>query len=67
MEDHIIATHCALIIGYMLIDDDYVSDKKLIDVKKAKSKLMDGSFDFMVGVIKKFVVFMKILVISFLS
>jgi hypothetical protein len=62
MEDHIIAAHCALVIGYMILNDNYINMKEMIDVDAIKSKMKDNSFQFMIKVIRKFIVFMKIMV-----
>jgi hypothetical protein len=65
MEDHIIAAHCALVIGYMIINDNYINMREVIDVDAVKSKMKDNSFQFMVKVIRKFIVFMRIMVRHF--
>ena len=66
MEDHIIAAHCALVIGYMIINDNYINacdqTKRLVNIESIKLKMKENSFQFMIQVIKKFIVFMKIMV-----
>jgi hypothetical protein len=66
MEDHIIAAHCALIIGYMILNDNHVNqyDVKLIKTDSIREKIKENSFQFMIQVIKKFIVFMRIMKIS---
>jgi hypothetical protein len=59
MEDHLVAAYSALLIGHMLINQE---TEKLIDIIEVKSKLKDGSFKFMTQIIRKFIVFMKIMV-----
>ena len=63
MEDHLVAAYSALLIGHMLINQE---TDKLIDIIEVKSKLKDGSFKFMTQIIRKFIVFMKIMV-SFIN
>jgi hypothetical protein len=63
MEDHLVAAYSALLIGHMLINQE---KDKLIDIIEVKSKLKDGSFKFMTQIIRKFIVFMKIMV-SFIN
>ncbi len=63
MEDHLVAAYSALLIGHMLINQE---TEKLIDIIEVKSKLKDGSFKFMTQIIRKFIVFMKIMV-SFIN
>jgi hypothetical protein len=67
MEDHIIAAHCALVIGYMILNDNYINIKEMIDIDAIKFKMKDNSFQFMVKVIRKFIVFMKIMVSELLN
>lgn len=68
MEDHIIAAHCALIIGYMILTDQMFSKaagnkkNKIINIDKAKNEMKDHSFKFMSQIIRKFLVFMKLMV-----
>ena len=63
MEDHIIAAHTALLIGYMLINDTYNnSERPCFDIESIRSRLKDNSFKFMIQVIRKFIVFMNIMV-----
>ena len=65
MEDHIVAAHCALVIGYIILNDNYINMREVIDVEAVKSKMKDNSFHFMVKVIRKFIVFMRIMVSYF--
>lgn len=58
MEDHIIAAHCALIIGYAL----YLNRGSLFDIEHIKSQIKDGSFLYMAEIIRKFIAFMKMMV-----
>lgn len=63
MEDHIVAAHTALVIGYMLINDNYNnSERSRFDIKCIRGKLKDNSFKFMIQIIRKFIVFMNIMV-----
>lgn len=55
MEDHIIAAHSAMILGYILLGDH--SNKNEI-----KEKLNQKSFENVIEIIKKFLVFLKIMV-----
>ena len=72
MEDHIIAAHSALVIGYMIITDQHLKINKqgttkkpvksLINLDKHKLEMKDNSFKHMAQIIRKFLVFMKIMV-----
>lgn len=63
MEDHIIAAHAALIIGYLLINDRYFNqDQRRFKVESIRDKIKDRSFQVMAQIIRKFVVFMNIMV-----
>lgn len=62
MEDHIIAAHSGLLIGYMLLNDECLNSKNIIDIKSTRVKLKDNSFNYMVQIIRKFIVFMKMMV-----
>ena len=75
MEDHIIAAHSALVIGYMIITDQHLrksdataASKKsankssTINLDKIKLDMSEGSFRHMAQIIRKFLVFMKIMV-----
>jgi hypothetical protein len=59
MEEHIIAAHSALVVGYMLLANEHISSP-LIDIKKiiANDKLF---FKNMAQVIAKFLQFMKMM------
>lgn len=66
MEDHIIAAHTALAIGYLLINDKYFnSNQRRFKIDTIRDRLKDRSFQFMGQIIRKFIVFMNIMV-SFL-
>ena len=62
MENHLIASYCALLIGDMLMNQN---DQRMLDVHEIKLKLKDSSFKYMAQIIRKFLVFMKIMVINF--
>jgi len=74
MEDHIIAAHSALVIGYMIINDQHfkkntqgsskksANAKSLINIEKHKNDMKDSSFKHMAQIIRKFLVFMTIMV-----
>lgn len=62
MEDHIIAAHSALIIGYMLLNDEYLNKKNVIDVQTIKASIKEKSFKNMIQIVRKFLVFMKMMV-----
>jgi hypothetical protein len=74
MEDHIIAAHSALVIGYMILNNQHfkqkyaasgskknTNNKYLINLEKAKSDMKDNSFRHLAQIIRKFLVFMKIM------
>lgn len=66
MEDHIIAAHTALVIGYLLINDKHFNpNQRRFKVETIRDRLKDGSFEFMGQIIRKFIVFMNIMVSFF--
>lgn len=67
MEDHIIAAHSGLIIGYMLFMDDSLNNRKFIQVETIQVKLKNKAFKSMVQIIRKFIVFMKMMVNFFIE
>ena len=71
MEDHIIAAHSALLIGFMIITEQKCkgnatnkksTNRALINLEKHKLGMKDNSFRHMAQIIRKFLVFMKIMV-----
>ena len=62
MEDHLVAAYSALLIGHMLINQ---SENSFVKIDSVKSKLKDASFKFMAQIIRKFIIFMKIMVSFF--
>ena len=72
MEDHIIAAHSALVIGYMILTDQHFKKndqanakkavKSLINLDKHKLDMRENSFKHMAQIIRKFLVFMTIMV-----
>ena len=61
MEDHLVAAYSALLIGHMIINQ---SENGFINIENTKLKLKDGSFKYMTQIIRKFIIFMKIMVID---
>jgi hypothetical protein len=57
MEDHIIAAHSAMILGYVLLGDRSKA-------KEIKEKLNHKSFENVIAIIKKFLIFLKIMVMN---
>jgi len=55
MEDHLIAAYSALLIGHIMQND-------LIAMEEIRGKMKDNSFKYMALIIRKFLVFMKIMV-----
>lgn len=62
MEDHIIAAHSGLIIGYMLFIDDNLNNRNFIKVDFIQAKMKKKAFKYMVQIIRKFIIFMKMMV-----
>ncbi|RNA22695.1 wings apart -like protein [Brachionus plicatilis] len=64
MEDHIIAAHSGLIIGYMLFIDDTFNNRNYIQIDSVQAKLKNKAFTSMVQIIRKFIIFMKMMKVS---
>jgi hypothetical protein len=63
MEDHIVAAHSAIIIGYILLNDSCLNfEQPRVNVELIRSQIKDNSFNYMIQIIKKFIVFMNIMV-----
>ena len=60
MEDHLVAAYSALLIGHMIMNQ--ADSKSFIQIDSIKTKLKDGSFKYMTQIIRKFIIFMKIMV-----
>jgi len=60
MEEHIIAAHSALILGYIL--HAFKTDSKLTET--IRNEIKDSSFTFMIQIIRKFIAFMKIMKVT---
>ncbi len=55
MEDHLIAAYSALLIGHIMQNDYNV-------MEEVRNNMKDNSFKYMALIIRKFLVFMKIMV-----
>lgn len=62
MEDHIIAAHSGLIIGYMLFIDDNLNNGNYKNSDCIRTKMKNKAFKYMVQIIRKFIIFMKMMV-----
>ena len=60
MEDHLVAAYSAQFVGHILMMTDYGDCHEKIE--SVRSQLKDGSFKYMAHIIRKFLVFMKMMV-----
>ncbi len=58
MEDHLIAAYSALLIGNILMNQEE-------KIEQVRSQIKENSFKYMALIIRKFLVFMKIMVTIF--